>query len=68
MSIYIAIAEIFNKEKQLISDKDNDEASPIVTAEESVSRLAYRIADYMAMDNPRLNKDRFLKACGVIEE
>ena len=34
---------------------------------QSIRDVAYRMADLFAGDNPRFNRERFLKACGIQE-
>ena len=51
---YVAIAEILRARKGIWS-----------TAELARKDIAERIADTMANDNPRFDRARFLKACGV---
>ena len=34
----------------------------------ALNLLSYRLADMMAASNPRFDRDRFLVACGTIEE
>jgi len=65
---YIAIAKILEAERRIISHPDNAQAQEILSAEAENSRIAYRLADYFTGDNSLFNKDRFLKACGVIND
>jgi hypothetical protein len=53
---YIAIAEVIRNAR--FSDDDGDYPS-------DRRSLAGAIADVMAADNPRFDRDRFLTACGV---
>jgi hypothetical protein len=44
---------------------EDDERDPIHTASGAVEYVASNIADVMSADNPRFDRARFLKACGV---
>jgi hypothetical protein len=44
---------------------DFDEAEP--TLLERITALAKGMADYMASENERFNRVKFLKACGIAE-
>lgn len=65
---YIALSAILKAEGDKIRNAGMDEGAPIITANEVISRMAYRMADYFVGDNPAFNLNRFLKACGVINE
>lgn len=41
------------------------EAGPNKNGSTALQRVAERIAEVMAQDNPRFDRARFLKACGV---
>jgi hypothetical protein len=51
--------------RAIIEFNDDDEREPIHTASGAVGYIAHQIADYCAIDNPRFDRDRFLKVCGV---
>lgn len=42
-----------------------DHTSPNTTGRQAVSNVARRMADALERDNPRFNRDTFLKACNV---
>lgn len=54
----------------VIADMSHEAAVPgvrmLFSSSETVD-LARRLADYFAIDNPRFQRDRFLRACGVAE-
>lgn len=54
---YEAIAKIFAHHS---TEYASCEAYKVITCK--------LLADYFAQDNPKFNRDRFLTACGVIEE
>lgn len=39
--------------------------SDSMTAEATITAIAENIAEVMSRDNPRFDRERFLKACGV---
>ena len=56
---YKAIAEIINR-------TENESVSIGVTYPKIDKReLVFEFADYFEQDNPRFNRNRFMKACGL---
>lgn len=58
---YIAIAHIIQDAKQDEHDSIEEEQA----AELTRTGIAHEMADLCARDNPRFDRDRFLKACEV---
>lgn len=56
---YVAIAAAL---RQFYMD---DERESIHTASGAVEYVAHNIANVMARDNPRFDRQRFLRACGI---
>lgn len=56
---YEKIANVFYKTLGTIDRSWFEEAT------DHVERVACNMADMLAQDNPRFDRDRFLKACGV---
>lgn len=54
---YRAIADILKNERSTFEEGDDGYALLII--------LANQISHYMAQDNPRFNRSKFLTACGV---
>lgn len=49
--------------------KSGEEARPVsATSASTQEQIAMACADYFASDNPRFDRARFLKACGVDHE
>lgn len=61
---YVAIAEAIAASK-LGEYADLEEAQYYSGREDGVTVVARNIADVMQSDNPRFDRSRFLKACGV---
>ena len=57
---YTAIAEIIDGNKQTSDDESWDFAH-------LNKDLVFELADYFQKENPRFDRERFLKACGVKE-
>jgi len=55
---YKAIAEIVK------NHSFHDHFNKLVVDTEEISQ---KLADYFAADNERFNRDKFLKACGIVE-
>lgn len=57
------------KDYVLIADalKLRDKGQPVYAAQDMIGATAaiYRLADALARDNPKFDRDRFLKASGV---
>lgn len=61
---YIKIADAVKQSRNVIgmfSTDDESTANRLI----GVAVVAERIADVLADDNPRFNRDRFLDACGL---
>ncbi len=52
--VYILIAAAINR---VVDDRTNDPETTLI--------CCLNIADALATDNPRFDRERFLKACGV---
>ncbi len=66
---YVAIAAIFHSEQERVMPQDKTETGLAVHRALEAKRylLTARIADYFAANNPRFDRSRFLKACGIQE-
>ena len=60
---YQLIADVFQRNRIYDSFIFDEEARG--SAYRAASRVAYDLADALALDNPRFNRDTFLKACGI---
>ena len=63
---YIAVARIIASEIEPYKDTNNDEGVDTSPADVAIERIANRLADYFRSDNQLFNRDRFLKACGIV--
>ena len=59
---YVAIAAAVKARVQLVNYETTKQEE---SASDALIMVAREIADVMANDNPRLDRARFLKACGV---
>ena len=57
-AIFIAVAKIINEMYQEL-----DTQNGAVTAEEAILQIAQKFTAHFAIENPRFNEDKFLKAC-----
>lgn len=55
---YVAIARAFDYQRQAVADMG-------AQAKQAVTDCAVAVAHVMMQDNPRFDRARFLKACGV---
>lgn len=62
---YVALAEALREARVDIQCKEP--AEHVSTLKDGVSYAADHIADALAADNPRFDRTRFLKACGVTQ-
>lgn len=60
---YVAIAQAFLAARADITGKEPEECHTDML--DGTSLAAEHIADVMQRDNPRFDKARFLKACGI---
>lgn len=58
-----AVAEIIDKQTDIPSQCYEDEYDR--GWDEATRRLGERLADYFAGQNPKFDRERFLKACGL---
>ena len=69
---YIAVAEILNKRMEYVRgqqgcEHDNEVIERFVGAENEIANIARDLAGYFGQENPRFDRDRFLRAAGVIK-
>lgn len=55
------------KDYQLIADAMQDLYLGRADWQRSLSQTANKLADFLAKDNPRFNREKFLTACGLNE-
>ena len=55
---YIAIARAFDYQRQAVNSMG-------AQALQAVTDCAVAVSNVMALDNPRFDRERFLKACGL---
>ena len=64
---FVAIAKILNEESDPMRNpsQDNDEGQTDINGLQMAENIARRMAHYFAGENPRFDRTRFLKACGL---
>ena len=62
---YVAIARAIKDARPLALERRQAFPLSLVIAKDVLETVAANLADTLAADNPRCDRSRFLKACGV---
>ncbi|MDP2692306.1 MAG: hypothetical protein Q8O88_01540 [bacterium] len=64
---FIAVANILKKKREVITVEGNEAFSPNQISEALLNGLCREFADHFSKQNPKFDRERFLKACGIVE-